>query len=283
MKFFSSKSSLILFKTFTLCVAISLALILLPRRITGPVRDTALYPFALAGQAALGGLRPAEGVLGRLIRMWRAEREAAGLRDRVQALEARLVEESSRRHIAELGLAQLGQLPARDQARAVVATANSMAWDSASLRQSVVFDRGGRAGVSGNSPALWNGMLIGRVDSVGPWTCRVLLLGDPMCRMAVRCGRSRVQGSLEGIGGGLCSVKYIPANADVKAGDIFVTSGVDAVFPAGFYVGRCVEASNESGAVFKWVVLKPVFDASRLESVIILPPEPPPAREAGAK
>jgi rod shape-determining protein MreC len=199
------------------------------------------------------------------------------LRERVHQLRAQLVQEAEKRHAAESRLAQLDQLSAEARKRAVPATL--AAYDASPLRSTAVFDQGSRAGVAPNSPVLWNGAVVGRVDSAGPWSCRAVLFGDRQCRMAVRCARSRVQGVLEGIGGGMAAVKYVSVSADVRAGDIFVTSGVDGVFPAGLLVGDCAEASTEAGAIFKWVIVRPAFDPARIEYVIILLPDISPARQ----
>ena len=67
--------------------------------------------------------------------------------------------------------------------------------------------------------------------------------------MGVRCARTRVQGVLKGIGGGKAQVDDLGAQADVRVGDLFVTSGMDGVFPPGLLVGECAEVSAEAGAI----------------------------------
>jgi rod shape-determining protein MreC len=244
---------------------------LLPSGWTGRARLAAMFPVHLLQGEWLAALSPAEGWADRLGRLWRSAGEARELRKQNAALKAQLVQESERRHELELRLNQLAQLPAEAQGRRV--QARVLSYDASALRRTAVLNRGGNAGVTPNAPVLWNGALIGRVDKiVGPWSCSVLLVGDRQCSIGVRCARTRVQGVLKGAGDGVAQVDDISAQADLRAGDLFVTSGMDGVFPPGLLVGECAEASDESGGIFKWVVVKPAFAPTLVEEVILLEP-----------
>ena len=260
-------------RTFAAYLVVSLALMLLPSRWTGRARLAATFPFQAVQGVWLGVLAPAEGWADRLGRLWRAAGEARELRVQNARLRAQLVEESERRHELELRLNQLTQLPAEAQGRPI--EARILKYDSSALRRSVVLNQGAHAGVPPNAPVFWNKALIGRVDSVGPWSCSVVLVGDRECSLGVRCARTRDQGVLKGVGGGEAQVDDISAQADIRVGDVFVTSGMDGVFPPGLLVGECAEVSGESGAIFQWVLLKPAFDLAQLEDAVILLPDTP--------
>ena len=132
---------------------------------------------------------------------------------------------------------------------------------------------GGREGELPIDLILWNGMVVGRVESVEPRSCWATLIGDLKCRVAVRCARSLARGILEGIGGATCAVKYMNLSDDVRVGDLFVTSGLDNIFPPGHLVGQCTKVSAESHGFFKAVEIKPLFDLVRMDEVAILLPE----------
>jgi rod shape-determining protein MreC len=273
MSLFRIQRGRVPFKSLLICVLLSLLLLMLPSRLAGPVRLAATAPVALVQAGLLRAADPIASFLRRFAGMWRASGEVDALRGEAARLRAQLIDESERRHAAESLLAQTGRLPAEARERALPAVVS--AFDPAPQRSSAVFDRGSRSGVAINSPVLWNGAVAGRVESVGPWSCRALLLGDRGCVVAVRCARSRAQGVLEGIGGGLSRVKYVPADADVRPGDLFVTSGMDGVFPRGVLVGRCAEVSADTGESFQWVLVKPAFETALLEHVAILLPDGP--------
>ncbi len=276
MKFLPSRFGALLLKTLALYVALSLLLFLLPARWTTTLRAVLLYPFAVAGGAFLEGLSPAEITLDRAREMWRAQKEVERLRAGESALRRQLLQESERRRFLESHVAQIAQIPEEQRRNAV--SAALAGYDASPARRSAVFDRGRNAGIARGDPVLWNGALVGRVESVAPRHCTALLVGDRQLRVPVRCVRSRVQGVLEGIGGGLCAVRHVPVTADVRPGDIFLTSGVDGLLPPALLVGECIEASDESGAPFKWIPVRPAYDPSRLETVaiLILPPSEAP-------
>lgn len=268
MKFLPSKFGALLVKTLAIYVALSLILFLLPTRWTGALRSAALYPFAVAGGAFLEGLSPAELTVDRVREMWRAEKEVERLRQRETVLRRQLLQESERRYALESHMAQVAHIPEEQRRNAVSAALTG--YDAGPVRKTAVFDKGVGAGIARGDPVLWNGALVGRVETVAPRLCSALLVGDRQLRIPVRCARSRVQGVIEGIGGGLCAVRHVPATADVQPGDVFITSGVDGILPPALLVGDCVESSDESGAAFKWVVVRPAYDPSRLETVAVL-------------
>ena len=270
MKFLSLKTNPALLKTFVIYLAVSLILMIAPARCTAPVRGVVLYPFTLLQQVVLRAVRGVGGAGRKVSGLWRADREAVRLRERVSELEARLAEETARRKSAEARLAQLAPIPAEIQSRVVPATV--VGFDPAPLRRVALLNRGSRSGIVVNSPVLWRGHVVGRVESADPLRSRAVLLGDPECRVAVRCARSRARGILEGIGAGMCIVKYVDLLADVKPGDRFVSSGLDGIFPAGHPVGECTRASTESGEIFMRVDLRPALDITRLDEVAVLLP-----------
>jgi rod shape-determining protein MreC len=275
MKSLPSKSEQPRLRTFAAYLVVSLALLLLPSGWTGRARLAAVFPVHLLQGAWLGVLSPAEGWADRIGILWGDAGEVRELRKKNAALKAQLAWESEWRHAQELRLRQLDELPAESQGFRPVG-ARILSYDASALRRTAVLNRGAGAGVTPNAPVLWNGALIGRVDSVGPWSCSVVLVGDRQCSIGVRCARTRVQGVLKSAGGGVAQVDDIAAQADIRAGDLFVTSGMDGVFPPGLFVGECAEASGESGAIFQWVVVKPAFDPALLEDAVILLPEPAP-------
>lgn len=267
MRLLSSKPSALLLKTLWGYLGFSLLLLILPVRWLQPVRGVVLLPFGAAQRALFAGSAPIEQFPERLAAMWgRAGRESR-LQEEVARLRARLAAETERRLSAEARLRQMGLLPADMQSRTI--TARVIGYDSSPLRASVSLDQGASRGVRRGAAVLCEGALAGTIASTTPVDSRALLLSDPACRAMVRCARSRVMGVLEGAGGGNCIVKYIPLNADVQAGDIFVTSGMDSL-PDGILAGVCIEATRESGEPTQWVTVQPTVDAAMLEHVAIV-------------
>ena len=85
--------------------------------------------------------------------------------------------------------------------------------------------------------------------------------------------RTRVQGVVMGVGDGLLKMQYVPGTADVKTGDLVVTSGIDGIYPKGFVIGTIDHADRGSGAYHE-ITVRPAADFSRLEEVLIVKTPP---------
>ena len=89
--------------------------------------------------------------------------------------------------------------------------------------------------------------------------------------------RTRVQGVVVGVGDGMLHMDYVPGTADVKTGDLVVTSGIDGIYPKGFVIGTVEHVDRGAGAYHE-IVVRPAVDFSRLEEVLVV--RTPPASRA---
>jgi len=70
-------------------------------------------------------------------------------------------------------------------------------------------------------------------------------------------------------GAGNLVINNVPKSADVKVGDVVITSEYSNYFPAGIPVGTVIEEGNLDN-LFKKVVLKPSVNFTTLEEVFVL-------------
>lgn len=111
--------------------------------------------------------------------------------------------------------------------------------------------------------------VVGKIIAVFPHTAHVLLIVDPSSGVGVALARSRVQGVLKGTEQqNLCQVLYIMDEEPLSVGEAVETSGLDQIYPKGLPVGTVVETSD--GNIYKHVIVKPVVDLSRLETVLVI-------------
>jgi rod shape-determining protein MreC len=268
MKRFSRRRLTFIQRTFLLYLLVTLLFAVSPPAWTDPVRHLVLLPVGLFQRVCVRTLQGLEGAVGRVIGRWDRADELETLRRRLTELEARLLAERNRRLQAERRLEQIGALPPETQPAAV--SARLVAFSGSPVRRIPRFNRGILDGVRRHAPVFWNGAVVGRVLSADLGTCRVALVGDHAFAVAVRCDRTRVRGILKGLGGATAQVKYVGKAADVRKGDIFVTSGLDGIFPPGRIVARCTETSEQSTEIHRWIEVEPVADIDRIETVAIL-------------
>ena len=107
-------------------------------------------------------------------------------------------------------------------------------------RQRLLINRGARNGVFKGQAVMDNSGLLGQTTRVGPWSAEVLLVTDPEHAVPVEVARTGVHTIAVGTGAAdnMLDLPYLPANADVKAGDLLLTSGLGGVFPQGYPVAR---------------------------------------------
>ena len=90
--------------------------------------------------------------------------------------------------------------------------------------------------------------------------------------------RTRAQGVVVGVGDGMLRMEYVPGTADVKTGDLVVTSGIDGIYPKGFVIGTIDHVDRGAGAYHE-IMVRPAVDFSRLEEVLVVLTPPRVARE----
>ena len=116
-----------------------------------------------------------------------------------------------------------------------------------SLRQRLLLNRGAANGVFRGQAVLDDKGLIGQTTHVGPWSADVIMITDPEHGVPVRIERTGLRTIAVGAGDTTSlALPYLPANADVKAGDLLVTSGLGGVFPEGFPVARVTEVHRDA-------------------------------------
>ena len=107
--------------------------------------------------------------------------------------------------------------------------------------QRIVIDRGQLKNVALGSPVIDAGGVVGQVTRVYPLTSEVTLLTDRDQSIPVLNSRTGARNITSGdvmAGQPMIELKFVPASADVKEGDLLTTSGIDGVYPAGLQVAR---------------------------------------------
>jgi rod shape-determining protein MreC len=116
-----------------------------------------------------------------------------------------------------------------------------------SLRQRVLIDRGSVNGVVTSQAVLDDDGVVGQTLHVGPWSAEVILITDPEHALPVQIQRTGYRTIAVGAGDSTSlGLPYLPANADIKPGDVLVTSGLGGVFPAGYPVAKVTEVHKDA-------------------------------------
>ena len=107
-----------------------------------------------------------------------------------------------------------------------------------------------------------------------PRNAKIQLLIDRNAAAGAVIERSRAQGVVVGTGESYLQLEYVSEIADVKAGDVVVTSGIDGIYPKGFVIGK-VRQVEKSGPAYRLITVEPAVDFTSLEDVlVVLDPTP---------
>lgn len=208
---------------------------------------------------------------------WRWLQEAARTREFLRAENARLRERQRELELRTMRYQALARENAelrglRDALPPVAEkwlVAEVMNAQPNSFRQSVLINRGTRNGVFKGQAVLDDQGLIGQTTHVGPWSAEVILITDQEHAVPVQIERTGLRTIAVGTGDGI-ALPYLPANADVKVGDLLITSGLGGVFPHGYPVARVSAVSRESVQPLAQVRAVPLARLDRVRELMLV-------------
>ncbi len=196
----------------------------------------------------------------------RVRQENLRLQEEIQSLQRRLRTLEEQAH-ENWRLKTLLRLQEQEPSPSLVARV--VGKDATNWFRSLVIDQGSRHGVSRRMAVIAPQGLVGQVVEVGPWSARVQLITDPVSSVGVLLQSSRVTGLLVGTELRRLRIKYLPILAEVRPGEVVVTSGMGGVYPKGVLVGKVVAVDKRSGTLFQEAVVEPSVDFSTLEEVVV--------------
>jgi rod shape-determining protein MreC len=133
--------------------------------------------------------------------------------------------------------------------------------------QTVTIDKGAAHGVKPDSAVITPAGVVGRVIHTSNFFSIVQLVVDSQSAVGVMLESTRRQGIVRGTGGRDLDLDYIDDDNDLKQGDIFLTSGLDRIYPKGLPLGVILSIGPRRG-LLKTVQIRPSADLGRLEEVI---------------
>ena len=157
-----------------------------------------------------------------------------------------------------------------------VLIAELMSVDLDPYRQQVLVDKGSLSGVFVGQPVLDANAVMGQVVRVTPFSATVLLITDASHGLPVQVNRNGLRTIARGTGYiNRLELPHLPKNADVRLGDLLVTSGLGGHFPPGYPVARVVEVGQEPGKPFATVIAEPTARLDRSREVLLVWTLPP--------
>ncbi len=135
----------------------------------------------------------------------------------------------------------------------------------------IIINKGERDGVVLGQPVLDARGLMGQVVELMPYTSRVLLLTDTTHSIPVQVNRNGLRAIASGTGNPeRLELRHVADTADIKVGDLLVSSGLGQRFPAGYPVATVKEVIHDSGQPFAIVRAVPTAALNRSRYLLLV-------------
>lgn len=231
-------------------------------------------------------LSPVRDGIGFLVDLGRARGERDRLKEEVRQLEQKVHElEEMRRENVTLRemIAVKEAYPELEFLVVDVIGASPDAWE-----QTIIIGAGYEDGLQEYMAVLSeDGSLVGRIITCTAQSSVVQLITDEKSAVGARLQRNAEMGILRGEGGGVVHLELLNLEADVRTGDVVVTSGMGGTCPAGIPIGTVTEIGEKQADLSVGIVIEPRANMTRLDRVmVVVSPKPttaPGVAEGGSR
>jgi len=138
-------------------------------------------------------------------------------------------------------------------------------------RQQVLVNKGSSSGIFLGQPVLDANAVMGQVIHVNRGNATVLLITDARHALPVRVNRNGLRTMALGTGRiSELELPNLPNNADIKQGDLLVTSGLGGRFPPGYPVAEVTSVTREPGQPFATILAQTKAHLGRAREALLV-------------
>jgi rod shape-determining protein MreC len=240
-------------------------------------------------QAVGAAVYPLQVIVDAPFRLWEWVRDSSADRNQLRLEVSRLAAERlltnarlQRMTALEAENARLRDLlDARAQVRDEVRVAEIMAVDANPYRHNIVIDIGEREGAYDGQAIVDVAGVIGQIIETGLTTSQAMLISDPSHSLPVEVNRNGLRTIANGTGEfGRLVLPFVTNNADIRSGDLLVTSGLGGAFPAGYPVAVVDTVNRIPQEPFADVSATPAAALDQVREVMLIWSSPEPRDEA---
>ncbi|MBE6538077.1 MAG: rod shape-determining protein MreC [Ruminococcaceae bacterium] len=138
----------------------------------------------------------------------------------------------------------------------------------------LTLNRGSMHDIETNMPVVTENGIVGYVSEAGANWCKVVTILETASSVGAYVKRSGELGLVEGVyelkDNGICQMSYLPSDADIKVGDIILSSGIGSFYPRGLVIGTVTELVPDEFSRSLIARIKPSADLTDLRRVMII-------------
>jgi len=234
-------------------------------------------------------LYPVRVVVDAPVRLWQWSDESLTSRDQLQNEVSRLRGERLVTNVRLQRLAALeaenarlrAMLEVRTRVRDAVRVAEIMAVDANPYEHNLVINVGSRDGVYDGQALVTADGVVGQVIRTGLLTSQAILISDTDHALPVEVNRNGLRTIAVGTGEiDRLDLPYLPNNADIRVGDLLVTSGLGGAFPSGYPVAVVNSLTRIPQQQFADVTAVPAAALDQVREVMLIGAAAAPVEES---
>ena len=256
--------------SFYIPIIISVSLLGIPESISNHIKITVASPLAPVQNIASKPVNYFRNWIEKIALMIESADREEKLEKEVFLLQNKVVEHRNTINILSKKLESMTELRENIDNNENPLIADIIGHDTSYFRKSILINIGKKQGASVDDAVVFGSALVGRITAAGNSSSRAMLITDPASNIPSRFLESRMQGMVQGTGDDTCIVKYISRNAEIKEGDVVISSGIGGIFPKSIYIGDIVTVEDNGAKLFKDIKLKPKIDFSKIEHVLVI-------------
>ena len=213
------------------------------------------------------------------VSLWRWARDTASSRDELQLENARLKTERlltnarlQRYAALEAENARLrSMLEATGRTRDRIRVAEIMSVSANPFRHVLVVDKGTTDGVFDGQAMVDANGVVGQIIEAGVLSSQGILISDPDHALPVVVNRNGLRTIAVGTGEyDRLDLPFLPNNADVREGDLLVTSGLGGTFPSGYPVAVVTSVLRIPQEPFASVSARPEAALNQVREIMLI-------------
>ena len=164
-------------------------------------------------------------------------------------------------------------LDARPQARDRARVAEILSVDANPYSHSLVIDAGTQDGVTDGQALIDADGVVGQVIKAGLMTSQAMLISDTDHALPVEVNRNGLSTIVVGSGTiDRLELPFVVNNADIRVGDLLVTSGLGGAFPAGYPVAIVDSVTRVPHEPYAEVTATPAASLGQVREVMLMSP-----------
>lgn len=139
------------------------------------------------------------------------------------------------------------------------------------FKRKVFVDKGAQKHIVEGQVVMDEVGVIGQVTRVYPWLSEVTLITDKDHAVPIQVLRTGLRAVVFGSGDiSSLALRYMPLSADIRVGDMLVTSGIDGTYPPGLPVAKVSKIERDPAYPFARILCTPLAGVDQQRQLLII-------------